>query len=108
MRTLLIIVLVVWSVSYVTDISWFDNMHFHTDFSDNLMSVGEWFFGTLVIAAVFLILAAILATGFLMLFFVGVIGAVAFFAALGLSILWPVAIAIGLYFICRDNQHTVA
>ncbi|WP_100658199.1 hypothetical protein [Alteromonas flava] len=104
MRKLLIALLIVWTLFYWVDYSWLNNMHFHLDLQDVHLQAGEWFFGLLALIAVFMLLAAIMATGIIVLFIAGVVAAVASFAALGLSIFWPVVMGVGVYLLCRDNR----
>lgn len=106
MKKLLIAVLVIWTFVYVVDMPSLSMMHWHLDLNHMNGTAVEWLFGGLVLLFVFVLLAAILATGIIAAFVFAAVVSVFCFIALGLSALWPVAIAIALYLLCRDKPQS--
>ena len=107
MKKLFIALILAWSVVYILDSAWLHNFHLHMDFTDNNLNMVEWLVGGLAMAFVFIILAAVFATGILALFLVVAIAAVFAMVVAGFSALWPIVIGVAVYYVCRDKpSHT--
>ena len=106
MKKLFIVILFAWSVVYILVGAWFHDFHMHLEFNDHSLNMAEWLIGGIVLAIVFLALAAILATGILALFFVAAIAAVFAMVIAGFSAVWPILICVALYYACRDKPDS--
>jgi hypothetical protein len=106
MKKLFIAILLAWTVVYLLDNSWPHHVHLHLDWDDQHWNMAEWLIGGLVVGIVFIVLATVLATGILALFFVVAIVAVFAMLLAGFSAVWPILIGVALYYVCRDKPNT--
>jgi hypothetical protein len=106
MKKLFVAIFIAWTVVYVIDGAWLNDFSLHLDFDDHSIDMAEWLVGGVVLAIVFVALAAVLATGIIALFFVAALAAIFAMVIAGFSAVWPILIGAALYFACRDTPDS--
>lgn len=104
MKKLFIAFVLAWCFVWMFEATTFHGISLHLDLANLSESAVEWLVGGTVLIIVLVGLVAAFALGIVALIFGTILAAFIGVVVFGLSALWPIAMGIGVYLLCRDSQ----